>query len=396
MRAAPNRFFEAWAKAERRALVAWAVAAMQTVLACAALGLLYLERRKEPMVVRVSADGIPQTVALTEAYFEPNEAELRAFGANFATLFMRGDSYSLRQDWLWCAEHMLEELAERFKAEARGTATQPGALAVVEALGRRTEIPRDSLEIAVDKRPWPWRITVSGVRKVLGEDGEGRRWRLDLDVVRASRRVLPEGLIVTDCPVGRDGRDRPRPGGRLHGGEMSTVLPDRWKAMTTELVEQTARTIAETDRQGRNDSRKGWMLSGAGLVVVLLLAGLAADKREAQGKSSVTFGRGSVISTESTGTGSRLGDFSPPRMAPPPASAVQAAASPSPPAMDATRRTVAATPRRGTSPAARYEVLISEQDLRVALTESGSGAAQGRNTRRAPRRSRRVGVRLPC
>ena len=202
MSGAPNRLFDIWARAERRALLAWTVAIVQTLLAGGATGLLYLERRREPMVVRISADGIPQTVALTEAYFEPNEAELRAFGAHFATLFMRGDSYSLRQDWLWCAEHMLEELAKRFKDEARGTASQPGALAVVEALERRTEIPRDSLEITVDKRPWPWRIVVTGVRKVLGDEGEGRQWRLELSVVRASRRVLPEGLIVTDVRSG--------------------------------------------------------------------------------------------------------------------------------------------------------------------------------------------------
>src|SRR5262245_13700154 len=101
MTPAPNRFFAAWSRAERSIVIAWTAAGLQTLIALGCLGLLYAEKRKEPMVVRVSADGIPQTVALTEGYFEPSDVEIRAFAANFATMFMRGDSFSLRQDWKW-------------------------------------------------------------------------------------------------------------------------------------------------------------------------------------------------------------------------------------------------------------------------------------------------------
>lgn len=195
---APNRFFEAWGLADRRARLAWCAAGVQSVLALTCLALLHAEKAKEPMVYRVACDGIPTPVALTEAYFEPSENELRAFGTNFAIHFMRGDSFSVRQDLLWCLEYMEATLADRFKRELKGSSYEPGAIGVVESLSRRTEIPRESLEVTVDKRPWPWVIKVKGVRKVLREEGEGRSWQLELQVVRTSRRVLPEGLLVVE------------------------------------------------------------------------------------------------------------------------------------------------------------------------------------------------------
>lgn len=194
----PNRFFEAWGVADRRARLAWTAAAVQSLLAVACLALLHAEKTKEPLVYRVACDGIPTPVTLTEAYFEPSESELRSFGANFAIHFMRGDSFSLRQDLLWCVEYMEARLAERFKREARGSSYEPGAITVVESLGRRTEIPRVQLEVAVDKRPWPWVIKVSGVRRTLGDNGAGRKWDLELHVVRTTRRLLPEGLVVVE------------------------------------------------------------------------------------------------------------------------------------------------------------------------------------------------------
>jgi hypothetical protein len=195
-------FFGKWGQAARSARFAWMVAGVQSLLLALAMGCLMVKLFEEPTLIRVPEDGLPQVLRLTEKYYEPTDAELRTFGANFATFFMRGDSFSLHQDWSWCAEHMEQALMKRFLGQATGTPEEPGALAVVERLKQRTEIPRDSLEVTVDKRAWPWRIEVKGVRKVLGKEGLDQKWQLQLQVVRTSRRVLPEGLVVVDLRSG--------------------------------------------------------------------------------------------------------------------------------------------------------------------------------------------------
>jgi hypothetical protein len=174
------------------------------VVACAAMVMLHKERTREPMVIRIAQDGMPQAVTLTENYTEPNETDLRWFGIDFARRFMLGDSYSVRQDYMYCAERMVAERAGQFLQEAKGTAERAGAAAVIESLKRRTHIPLESMEVSVDKRPWPWRIEIKGERRVVGDENNVMQWKLQLKVVKASRRLLPSGLLVYD--VEADGR----------------------------------------------------------------------------------------------------------------------------------------------------------------------------------------------
>lgn len=199
-----NKFVLAWASAERRAIIGQAVGIAGVVVACASLVLLHRERTREPMVIRIAQDGMPQAVVLTENYSEPNENDLRVFGIDFARRFMAGDSYSVRNDFVYCAERMVAELAEKFLQEAKGTPERAGAAAVIETLKRRTHIPLESMEVTVNKRDWPWRIEIKGQRQVVGQEDRPTEWRLVLKVLKASRRLLPAGLLVHE--IESDGR----------------------------------------------------------------------------------------------------------------------------------------------------------------------------------------------
>ena len=48
----------------------------------------------------------------------------------------------------------------------------------------------------VDKRPYPWRVNVKGKRQIVGEEGSGEAFELDMELVRASREEHLAGLLV--------------------------------------------------------------------------------------------------------------------------------------------------------------------------------------------------------
>ena len=91
---------------------------------------------------------------------------------------------------------MAPELRERFKRIVRGTSEGPGVIKVIEKLQRRTQIDPATLDIQVDKRPYPWKVKVKGTRQIVGESGPGESFELELDLVRASREENLEGLLV--------------------------------------------------------------------------------------------------------------------------------------------------------------------------------------------------------
>lgn len=199
-----NRLLAVWASHEQRARVWFRLFVFGGGLLVLSLLTTFSALGRPREVVRIGCDGIPQVVRLDDrAYSEPDEREIRAFAGQFAVLFMRADSYSVVNDYVWCAARMAPELQEAFKREARN------ATAVVEALKRRTEIEPASLEIQVDKRLFPWRASVKGARRVIGtEDGQGREeaFALDVEVVRTERTVTnPFGLLVWRIHTGDSG-----------------------------------------------------------------------------------------------------------------------------------------------------------------------------------------------
>src|SRR5262249_59443674 len=132
-------------------------------------------------IIRIGCDGIPQVVTLDNAaYAEPNEREIRAFATEFAVFYARSDSYSILNDLVWCANRMAPDLRERFKRSVRGTPGTQGIVNVIEKLQRRTQIDPGTLEIQVDKRPYPWKVNVKGVRPVVGGHGSGERVQLHI------------------------------------------------------------------------------------------------------------------------------------------------------------------------------------------------------------------------
>lgn len=190
-----NRFIALWAAHETRAKVWFRL----FVLAIVALFLSLLttlrvwSRPRE--VIRVGCDGIPQVVRIDEdVYAEPDQREIRAFAARFAVWFLRADSYSVVNDYVEAARLMAPELRERFKVEARR------AVPLVEGLKRRTEIPAETLEVSVDKKAFPWRASVKGVRHVAAGDSTDARQEtvsLDVELVRSERTLEnPFGLLV--------------------------------------------------------------------------------------------------------------------------------------------------------------------------------------------------------
>ena len=69
-------------------------------------------------------------------------------------------------------------------------------MTVIEKLQRRRQIDPATLEIQVDKRPYPWKMNVKGLRQLVGDKGPGEGFELDMDVVRTSRDEYLEGLLV--------------------------------------------------------------------------------------------------------------------------------------------------------------------------------------------------------
>jgi hypothetical protein len=198
MSASQSRFVAIWASHEARARVwfrLFLVTAVGLVLSLVTTIRVWNRPRE---VVRIGCDGIPQVVALDNAaYSEPNEREIRAFATEFAVFYARSDSFSILNDMVWCANRMAPELREQFKRSVRGDpGTTQGIVPVIEKLQRRTQIDPATLEIQVDKRPYPWKVNVKGLRQVVGEKGPGEGFELDMDLVRTSRDEHLAGLLV--------------------------------------------------------------------------------------------------------------------------------------------------------------------------------------------------------
>ena len=198
MSAASSRFMAIWASHETRARVWFRLFLL--VSACLLLSLVTTLRawNRPREVIRIGCDGIPQVVTLDNAaYSEPNEREIRAFATQFAVFYARSDSFSILNDLVWCVARMAPELRESFKKTVRGTSTTPGLITVIEKLQRRTQVDPSGLQIEVDKRPYPWKVKVQGVRQIVGEDpSAAQKFELELDLVRASRDEHLEGLLV--------------------------------------------------------------------------------------------------------------------------------------------------------------------------------------------------------
>ena len=185
-----------WASADRRAQVWLGVAALLAVTNVLSLWTTIRVLKRPKDVIRIGCDGLPAVVRLAENYAEPNDVEIRAFVTNFSTFFARSDSFSLRQDLAWCAQRMEPKLRMDFLREAVGTKEQPGVLRVIEGLQRRAQIDPAQLEIQVDKSMYPWRARVKGVRQIVGSEAPPQAFQLELELVRATREEVLEGLLV--------------------------------------------------------------------------------------------------------------------------------------------------------------------------------------------------------
>ena len=197
MTAAGSRFVAIWASHEARARLWFRLFLLASGSLILSLVTTIRVWNRPREVIRIGCDGIPQVVTLDKAsYSEPNEREIRAFTTAFAVFYARSDSYSILNDLVWCANRMAPELREKFKRSVRSTPDAPGVISVIEKLQRRTQIDPTTLDIQVDKRPYPWKVKVRGVRQVVGDAGPGEGFELDLDLVRASREEHLEGLLV--------------------------------------------------------------------------------------------------------------------------------------------------------------------------------------------------------
>jgi hypothetical protein len=198
MAATNSRFIAFWASHERRAQIYGRLAAVSLILLGVSLANNYRAWNRPREVVRVACDGIPQLVRINdEVYSEPDEREIRAFASTFAVMYARGDSYSVVNDYVFCASKMSADLREQFRRQARGTQDQPGAIQVVEGLQRRTQVDPGALAITIDKKSYPWRVNVKGDRQIVGQGPEtNEKFELDLELVRASRNQVIEGLLV--------------------------------------------------------------------------------------------------------------------------------------------------------------------------------------------------------
>lgn len=195
--ATDSRFVAIWASHDARARVWFRLFIVSTAGLVLSLVTTIRVWNRPREVIRIGCDGIPQVVTLDNAaYSEPNELEVRAFAIEFAVFYARSDSYSILNDMVWCANRMAPELRERFKKTVRGSKDTPGLIPVIEKLQRRTQIDPAALQIDVDKRPYPWKAKVKGVRQIVGETGQGETFELEMDLVRASRDERLEGLLV--------------------------------------------------------------------------------------------------------------------------------------------------------------------------------------------------------
>lgn len=189
-----NRLFALWATAETRARVWGGIAAVAVLVAAGNTILAWRILNRPREVIRVASDGIPQLVRLTPDYDEPQDAEIKAFVAAFAAAYGRADSYSLRNDLLYCAERMVPQLRAEFRKATRDL------IPAVEGLQRRTYVDPGRLQIEIkDARAFPMPVRVRGIRQVLGAPdapAEEQPFALSLQLVKATRRETLAGLLV--------------------------------------------------------------------------------------------------------------------------------------------------------------------------------------------------------
>jgi hypothetical protein len=86
----------------------------------------------------------------------------------------------------------------RCTAGACGTAEQPGLLAQLEAIQRRTEIDPNALDVQIDRQMYPWVARVKGERRVVGAQTDVQPFALEVKLVRAPREQVLEGLLVQE------------------------------------------------------------------------------------------------------------------------------------------------------------------------------------------------------
>lgn len=193
---ADNLFTALWKRHAQHAATWRALCLGQAVLTALALGLCFTLLRRPREVVRIGCDGIPQLVRLdVQQYSEPNEHEIQAFVRMWAVAYARADSWSAVNDAVYVGRYMVPELREAYRRHMRGTAAQPGLLAQLEAVKRRTEIDPNELDVRVDTHQYPWVAEVRGARKIVGA-ADVQRFSLVVKLVRAPREQVLEGMLV--------------------------------------------------------------------------------------------------------------------------------------------------------------------------------------------------------
>jgi hypothetical protein len=195
-RVADNLFTALWKRHAQHAATWRALCLGQAVITVLALVLAFTLLHRPREVVRIGCDGIPQLVRLdVQQYAEPNEREIQAFVRTWAVAYARADSFSAVNDAVYVSRYMVPELREAYRRHMRGTAGQPGLLAQLEAVKRRTEIDPNDLEVRVDTHQYPWAVEVHGERRIVGA-ADVQRFALVVKLVRAPREQVLEGMLV--------------------------------------------------------------------------------------------------------------------------------------------------------------------------------------------------------
>jgi hypothetical protein len=196
----PNRLRAIWDGHANRAAL-WRALFLGSAAVTALTLLLSLRLLGRPReVIRIGCDGIPQLVRVdTEQYTEPNEREMQAFVRLWTVAYARNDSFSAVNDAVHAARYMVPELRDLYRRRMKGTPEEPGLVAQLQAVGRRTEIDPNQLTVEIDRQVYPWLARVRGERRVLRErQTETQPFALDIRLVRAPREQVLEGLLVQE------------------------------------------------------------------------------------------------------------------------------------------------------------------------------------------------------
>ena len=193
---ADNRLTAVWKRHAEQAGLWRALCLGQGVVTTLGLGLCFHLLHRPREVVRIGCDGIPQLVRLdVEQYTEPNEREIQGFVRLWTVAYARADSYSVVNDGVHVARFMVPELRDAYRLRMRGGSGQPGLVAQIEALKRRTEIDANALDVRVNTSVYPWTVEVRGVRRIVGRD-DVQHFGVVLQLVRAPREQVLEGMLV--------------------------------------------------------------------------------------------------------------------------------------------------------------------------------------------------------